>query len=48
MCIRDRVYDVTCAAVSDVPVPAINDFGKLLMVVLVIGLGLVGLGARRQ
>ncbi|HWT14295.1 MAG TPA: hypothetical protein VN581_00830 [Patescibacteria group bacterium] len=42
------VYDVTCAAVSDVPVPAINDFGKLLMVVLVIGLGLVGLGARRQ
>ena len=41
-------YNITCAAVSDVPVPAINNFGKLLMVVLVIGLGLVGLGARRQ
>ena len=41
-------YTVACLGVSDVPVPAINDFGKLLMVVLVIGLGLVGLGARRQ
>lgn len=41
-------YTVACLGVSDVPVPAINDFGKLLMVVLVIGLGLIGLGARRQ
>lgn len=41
-------YTVTCLGVSDVPVPAINNFGKVLMVVLVIGLGLVGLGARRQ
>lgn len=41
-------YTVACIGVSDVPVPAINNFGKVLMVVLVIGLGLVGLGARRQ
>lgn len=41
-------YDISCVGLSDVPVPAINNFGKLLMVVLVIGLGLVGLGARRQ
>ncbi|HRG14559.1 MAG TPA: hypothetical protein PLB00_01040 [Pseudomonadota bacterium] len=41
-------YTVSCIGVSDVPVPAINNLGKVLMVVLVIGLGLVGLGARRQ
>ncbi len=41
-------YTVACIGVADVPVPAINNLGKVLMVVLVIGLGLVGLGARRQ
>lgn len=42
------VYNITCAGLVSAPIPAVNDFGKLLMVVLVIGLGLVGLGARRQ
>lgn len=41
-------YTVNCTGLSSNPIPAINDLGKLLMVALVIGLGLLGLGARRQ
>lgn len=41
-------YQVSCLGFSDVPVPGLNQFGKLLLVTLVIGLGLLGLGARRQ
>ena len=41
-------YTVSCMGLSSVPVPAISNFGKVLLASLVIGLGLLGLGARRQ
>lgn len=41
-------YTVNCTGLSSNPIPAISDLGKMLMVALVIGLGLLGLGARRQ
>jgi len=41
-------YTVSCLGLASVPVPAVTDFGKVLPAALVIGLGLLGLGARRQ
>ncbi len=41
-------YTVSCLGLASVPVPAVTDFGKVLLAALVIGLGLLGLGARRQ
>ena len=41
-------YTVSCLGLSSVPVPAVSNFGKVLLASLVIGLGLLGLGARRR
>ena len=41
-------YAVNCTGLARNPIPAISDLGKVLLASLVIGLGLLGLGARRQ
>ena len=41
-------YTLACLGASNAPIPAMGGLGKALLVSLMIGLGLLGLGARRQ
>lgn len=41
-------FTLNCTGANLLPIPAINGLGKALMAALIIGLGLIGLGLRRQ
>lgn len=42
------VVDLSCSSAVAQPVPAVSSMGKILLASLVIGLGLLGIGLRRQ
>lgn len=41
-------YTLSCSGAANAPIPTMGGLGKALLVSLMIGLGLLGLGARRQ